>query len=286
MGWLRRRSNTAPAARGRGSNQHQDKPPETATQKPPAATQMTAAVAASRVNPMELPPTSHKRDRRYQDLRRMQLNDLSPRNWTDTDFKRADLRSANLSGIDLSQSSFYYAEMPNANLSGANLSNTDLTGASMYGVDLRGANLEGATLPVGSLLSDARIDEHTNIDVPEQYDVMDDGTLRYNSADAIARDQARRETEPPDFSFKDLSGQDLTGRNMVKNKLTYTNLTGANLTNADLQDANLMGTNLTDANLDGANLDNAIVQDSTTIDLPDGWKFTDVGYGLHRIQRT
>ena len=65
------------------------------------------------------------------------------------DGKRADLRGANLAGVNLE-----VADLCKANLRGANLSGADLSGAYMHEADLSGANLReadlsGADLPTG-----------------------------------------------------------------------------------------------------------------------------------------
>jgi hypothetical protein len=67
--------------------------------------------------------------------------------------KRANLRSANLSGANLSG-----ADLRSANLSGANLRGADLSGANLSGANLRGADLSGADLrsAIGAELAIAR----------------------------------------------------------------------------------------------------------------------------------
>ena len=72
-----------------------------------------------------------KADLRYANLRGVNLSE-------------ADLRYANLRGVNLSEANLRYANLYGANLSCADLSGADLRGAELSGADLRGADLSGA----------------------------------------------------------------------------------------------------------------------------------------------
>ena len=61
--------------------------------------------------------------------------------------QRANLRSANLGGANLSGADLRYANLSGANLKDANLYYANLTGADLTGADLRYAYLQGAILP-------------------------------------------------------------------------------------------------------------------------------------------
>ena len=61
--------------------------------------------------------------------------------------QRANLRSANLGGANLSGADLRYANLSGANLKDANLYYANLTGANLTGADLRYAYLQGAILP-------------------------------------------------------------------------------------------------------------------------------------------
>ena len=60
--------------------------------------------------------------------------------------ERANLRSADLSGADLSGADLRSANLSGADLSGANLRSADLSGANLSGANLRSADLSGADL--------------------------------------------------------------------------------------------------------------------------------------------
>ncbi|HBS10412.1 MAG TPA: hypothetical protein DEA28_01590, partial [Firmicutes bacterium] len=58
--------------------------------------------------------------------------------------KCADLRYANLSGVDLSGADLRYANLMGADLSGANLIDTNLSGINLSGANLIDTNLNEA----------------------------------------------------------------------------------------------------------------------------------------------
>ncbi len=72
--------------------------------------------------------------------------DLSGANLTQTSFSAANLNSADLSGASLGGSNLNGARLRGANLSGADLSSTDMRCAHLRGADLSGANLSRADL--------------------------------------------------------------------------------------------------------------------------------------------
>jgi len=96
--------------------------------------------------------------------------DLSSRNFTQTDFSNTNLSGANLANSDLSESIFFNVDLRGANLTGANLNNTvfviqpqNILGANFAGANLRGAfeytgfvnlsneEISGATCPDGTV---------------------------------------------------------------------------------------------------------------------------------------
>jgi len=137
---------------------------------------------------------------------------------------RANLRGANLRGVDLRC----------ADLSGANLSCVDLSGANLCGADLRGANLHRVNL----------------------CDVNLSGADLRN-ADLCDADLCRANLSGADLCGVNLCGADLCGANLSGINLCDANLRGANLRGANLRGADLCGSNLSDANLCGANLSDA-----------------------------
>ena len=149
---------------------------------------------------------------------------LSNMNLRDTSLVEADLSSVNLSGADLSNSDLSGARLTDVNLQGANLSNASLVGADLRRADLRNTTLTGADFR-GANLSQATLTQSDLTRISLQGANLTNTTL----------------TEV------DLSGTDLRG----------TSLTNADLTGADLSDAILVGARLSGANLRGADLSNA-----------------------------
>ena len=163
------------------------------------------------------------------------------------DLTSANLRGANLAGMDLSGSLLSLANLRKAVLSGANLRDCNLPRACLEDADLSGAKLQGANLAGATL-------------------------LRANFSGANMR---MANLAGANLAGKmDLSGVDLTGANLAGAKLMGANfsgatLTGANLAGADARNANFTGADLTDAVtagtlLDGANMSGAVIRRSAS----------------------
>jgi len=159
------------------------------------------------------------------------------------DLTSANLRGANLAGMDLSGSLLSLANLRKAVLSGANLRDCNLPRACLEDADLSGAKLQGANLAGATL-------------------------LRANFSGANMR---MANLAGANLAGKmDLSGVDLTGANLAGAKLMGANfsgatLTGANLAGADARNANFTGADLTNAItagalLDGANMSGAVIR--------------------------
>ncbi|CDK99616.1 conserved hypothetical protein [Magnetospirillum gryphiswaldense MSR-1 v2] len=163
------------------------------------------------------------------------------------DLTSANLRGANLAGMDLSGSLLSLANLRKAVLSGANLRDSNLPRASLEDADLSGAKLQGANLAGATLL-------RANF-----------SGANMRMANLAGANLAGR---------MDLSGVDLTGANLAGAKLMGANfsgatLTGANLAGADARNANFSGADLTDAVtagtlLDGANMSGAVIRRSSS----------------------
>ncbi len=82
--------------------------------------------------------------------------DLSGANLTETQMDRADLKKANLTGADLSE----------AHLMGVDLTGANLTGTKLYGTDLREANLTGTIGLTQEQLNSANLDYETRVSPP------------------------------------------------------------------------------------------------------------------------
>ena len=136
----------------------------------------------------------------------------------------ANLRWADLRGVNLSEADLRGADLSGANLYDANLSGADLSGANLYGANLRGADLRGANLRWANLYG-------ANLSEANLYDANLSGA---------------------DLSGANLYGANLRGADLRGANLRWANLYGANLSEADLRGANLYGANLSGANLRGA----------------------------------
>ena len=81
-------------------------------------------------------------------LRSADLSDVDLRgaNLSDADLRGADLRGANLSDANLSDANLRGADLGGADLRGADLSDANLSDANLRGVNLRGADLSDANL--------------------------------------------------------------------------------------------------------------------------------------------
>ena len=159
------------------------------------------------------------------------LNEIleNHKKWLNNDGgKKADLREANLIGVNLRGADLREANLIGVNLRGAYLSKANLSEADLSGADLKRADLSGADLRGAALRG---------------------VNLRY--ADLIH----------VDLRYVNLIGADLTGA-----KLLEANLSKADLTGAILRDAYLNYTNLTQTILFNTDLNN-VIYDETTIFL-------------------
>jgi hypothetical protein len=142
----------------------------------------------------------------------------------------ADLRKADLSGMDLRRIS-----LVNAHLHGVNLVDADLRFADLRNVILSNANLRGAKLS-GAIMTHAGLD---NADL-----------------------------SGAELFLTNLSGADLSGTRLMNAGFVRTNLDQVNLKGADLTDARLNGAILTRADLSGATgLENCLHLGPVAIDF-------------------
>jgi uncharacterized protein YjbI with pentapeptide repeats len=177
--------------------------------------------------------------------------DLSGQNLTNSSFQGADLNGANLSGANLSNANFTNAYMPLVNLSNANVSNANLRNADLYVTVLTGANFTGAEVR-GANLSYFSQSGSTPI--------------------TLAQLTSTASYQAHDLSGINLGNVDLTGANFTSQNLTGARFDGggypAILDNADFNQANLTGANvsalMTGANFNQANLTNATVGGTMT----------------------
>ncbi|MCG8538146.1 MAG: pentapeptide repeat-containing protein [Pseudomonadales bacterium] len=126
---------------------------------------------------------------------------------------KVNLRSLDLSGIDLNGANFVQAQLEGANLRGANLSGANFNEAFLSYANLKEANLSGAFL----------VDAHVN------------------SANLSRANLSKAFLAGAFVSWSDLSGANLREAVLVGVLLVETNLSGADLSGADLSGANLRG---------------------------------------------
>jgi uncharacterized protein YjbI with pentapeptide repeats len=173
------------------------------------------------------------------------------------DLSLANLIGANLTGADLTGANLSDAHLSDANLRGAkpiraNLTTADLSGADLTLASLTGANLTGADL-TGANLSDA--------------DLIG---ANLSGADLIGANLIRAYLRDANLSLANLRGANLIraklrGADLFVANLGDADLSGAHLSDANLTDANLSGADLTDADLSGANLRGANLSSATSL---------------------
>ncbi|CAK0753342.1 secreted effector protein PipB2 [Azospirillaceae bacterium] len=149
----------------------------------------------------------------------------------------ADLSFRDLSGLNFRKARLINAKLTGVNLSGADLSGSDLSGADLFGADLEGANLAGANL-TGTDFRGANLHRA----------VLTNAVLR-------GADFRVGQNGGNDVTTR------LTEAKMESAILCEANLTGCDLSGADLNDADFEGADLSKAvllgaELSGANLDN------------------------------
>lgn len=87
--------------------------------------------------------------------------DLTGAHLADVTLNDADMGRVILHRGELNYATLTGAHLRQANLSSANLQYTNIAGARFHNADLRGTVLHGAYLDARTILSDARLDEHT-----------------------------------------------------------------------------------------------------------------------------
>ena len=162
-----------------------------------------------------------------------------------TSFFGADLRGANLSGVNLQRAYLNLARLEKTNFSGANLKEATIFQPIFGDTVFRSANLSGARL-IGTLgkvdMSGAiLIEGRLGLDVGNQ----PMGQMKFDSSGG--------NFEKADFEGADLNIASFIFGNLKEANLKNTNLYRAELIQADLTGADLTGADLTDAEVDGAN---------------------------------
>ncbi|MEO6190686.1 MAG: pentapeptide repeat-containing protein [Saprospiraceae bacterium] len=160
------------------------------------------------------------------------------------DLRNADLHGLNLSGIDLRNANLQYT-----NLQGINLNNANVKGANLVGVNLNHASLVGANL-IAVKLNWAKINE------------ADLQMVKLDSADLSNATLYKSKLNDASVILAVLCNAIFFEAN-----LTHCNLKSANLANANFTKAILTNTNFKNSILSGAILNYAIIQNNWIVQL-------------------
>ena len=163
--------------------------------------------------------------------------ELQGSNFKDANLTSADLYHAELQGAYLWCAELQGAYLEDANLTSANLYHAELQGADLFEANLQGADLETAKLQGVSLIN-ANLQGANLCGANLQYAYL------YHA----------------ELQRAHLIYAKLQGAHLEIVKLQYADLSDANLTSADLSDAKLQDANLSEADLQGAHLRNADLQ--------------------------
>jgi|GEM_PF-425878 len=182
---------------------------------------------------------------------------LSNANLRDADlgginFKRVNLSSAHLieaqlAGACLVEANLSLAYLKQANLAGADLNCANLETASLSQANFDRANLQEALLR-GAYFKAATL-SHTNLRGADLRDANLEG------ADLRAADLTGANLKGADLRAADLSGANLDGANLNGAKLKWSNLTGTNLSNVQAAATNFSGARFTDACIENWTID-------------------------------
>src|SRR6266487_193167 len=181
-------------------------------------------------------------------LRRTDLRDaiLSHANLIGVDLSNANLRDADLSGSLLIRANLGGADLSNCYIVDADLSGANLSRAILDGVNLRSSNLISADLS-GVDLSDFDLHSVSWKDVDLNKAIL-------NAVDLHGANLSLARLSRAYLSEANLSGADLNKANLRGAILYKVNLSDADLNEADLSNANLNEANLDRAELRGVNL--------------------------------
>jgi uncharacterized protein YjbI with pentapeptide repeats len=174
------------------------------------------------------------------------------------EFKRALLRYANISKVNLKGADLSKVDLYNADLSEAFLQDADLSEAFLRDADLSGADLYDADLSEADLYDADLI----NADLYDA-DLLNADLRRADLSEVFLRGAELSGTL---LWGADLSKADLLGADFSEKNLYDVNFLEANLRRADLSKADLGHTILTGANFAGAELSNLTVDRETTVD--------------------
>jgi len=196
--------------------------------------------------------------------------DLMDAELPEVDLRSANLRRADLIGINLTDANLTAAILPGADLtrsklSGINLQRADLSKAllafaDLSGADLTGANLRGADLSksvlTGAKLTDARLEDAK----------LADADLR--NADLTGATLLRADLSNAMLGSATFRHANLTETNLTSARLDATDLTDANLNRANVKAAQFHETRLGWTSLGGIDLSGALSLDTVVHAAP------------------
>lgn len=175
-------------------------------------------------------------------------------------FSYADLKGANLKGINLSKADLQGANLQDADLTGANLGEADLQEANFFGVKLNNANLSGSNLKRANLswaeLNGAKMQ-----------------SANLNGA-ILANTQLRKaDLRGATFQWVESEAALLDGANLTRADFTGAALSKTNLNGANMNETDLRRINLREATSVGATLNKAVVEENWFEKLNE-WRLT------------
>ena len=177
-------------------------------------------------------------------------------------FSYADLKGANLKGINLSKADLKGANLQDADLTGANLSEADLQEANFWGAELNNANLSGTNLKRANL-------SWAELNGTKMQSANLNGAI-------LANTQLRKaDLSGANFQWVESEAVLLDGANLTRADFTGAALSKANLNGANMHETDLRRINLSEANLVGAELGKAVVEENWFEKLAE-WRLTGV----------
>jgi len=162
-------------------------------------------------------------------------------------FAGADLRKADLKGLDLSGINLKEANLENADLSGVNLKGADLSKANLWGANLNKAILSNADLKRADL-SWAQLNEANLI------------SANLSGANLTNAQLRKADLFDATFQWAQSHGALFNEANLTSVNFIGTNLTKVNFSQANLSYTDLRKTNLSEADLVGVRLDKALIE--------------------------
>ena len=174
------------------------------------------------------------------------------------DLTYLDLKSKNLSKIDLRFGNLTGSDLSNANLSKANLLNVEFTNSKMENIDFSNSNLKQAIF-TNAFLQNAKLINSELL-----------GTF-FGHANLENANLENAKIKSANFTHAKLNNANLKNVDFRASDLSHVDFSGANLRNADLAHSDLSFANFSGSDLSGlyyynTNVAGAITDDNTIVD--------------------